>query len=280
MSSKKNKYIKSPLNYNGSKYKLLPQILPLFPENINTFVDLFCGGLNVAINVKADNIIANDIISEVIDLYEYLKYNSGTYVVDEILEVVDYYDLSKTNKDGYLNLRKLYNEGKRHPIIFYTLLTHAFNNQIRFNKKGEFNMPFGKNRISFNDSLLEKMKVFTDKIDGKYTFSNLDFRKVDIPLDAFVYVSPPNLVTTNNYNESGGWTQTDELDLLNLLDGLDFLDVKFALSSVLEHGGKENSTLKKWSEKYKIHYLNVDYGNCNYQKKNKDKSIEVLITNY
>lgn len=39
-----NSYIKSPLNYVGGKYKLLNEIIPLFPENINTFVDLF-GGL-------------------------------------------------------------------------------------------------------------------------------------------------------------------------------------------------------------------------------------------
>ena len=36
-----NKYIKSPLNYTGGKFKLLSQIVPLLPQNINTFVDLF-----------------------------------------------------------------------------------------------------------------------------------------------------------------------------------------------------------------------------------------------
>lgn len=45
--------IQSPLNYTGGKYKLLPQILPLFPKDINCFVDLFCGGCNVGINVCA-----------------------------------------------------------------------------------------------------------------------------------------------------------------------------------------------------------------------------------
>ena len=38
--------IQSPLNYTGGKYKLLPQILPLFPKDIDVFVDLFCGGCN------------------------------------------------------------------------------------------------------------------------------------------------------------------------------------------------------------------------------------------
>ncbi|MCA6072598.1 MAG: DNA adenine methylase, partial [Endomicrobium sp.] len=40
-------FIKSPLNYVGGKYKILPQIIPLFPKDINCFVDLFAGGANV-----------------------------------------------------------------------------------------------------------------------------------------------------------------------------------------------------------------------------------------
>ena len=45
--------IKSPLNYIGGKYKLLPQILPLMPDNIKVFVDLFGGGFNVGINIDS-----------------------------------------------------------------------------------------------------------------------------------------------------------------------------------------------------------------------------------
>lgn len=37
-------YVKSPFNYTGGKYKLLPQLLELFPKQVNTFVDLFAGG--------------------------------------------------------------------------------------------------------------------------------------------------------------------------------------------------------------------------------------------
>ena len=52
--------IESPLNYTGGKYKLLPQILPYFPKNIDRFVDIFCGGCNVGCNVKANSIVFND----------------------------------------------------------------------------------------------------------------------------------------------------------------------------------------------------------------------------
>ena len=43
----------------GGKYKLLPQIIPLFPKKIDAFVDLFGGGFNVGINVNANRIIYN-----------------------------------------------------------------------------------------------------------------------------------------------------------------------------------------------------------------------------
>ena len=73
MDFKKEELIKSPLNYTGGKFKLLPQILPLFPEKIDVFIDLFCGGCNVGINVKANQVICNDYEKVIIDLYNDLK---------------------------------------------------------------------------------------------------------------------------------------------------------------------------------------------------------------
>ena len=70
-------YIKSPLNYTGGKYKLLPKILPLFPKEIDRFIDLFCGGCNVSINVKANTYICNDLEEHVIDFYNNIKPLSG-----------------------------------------------------------------------------------------------------------------------------------------------------------------------------------------------------------
>ena len=68
-----NKFIKSPMNYIGGKYKLLPQIVPLFPEDVNTFVDLFCGGGDVFSNAKAKRVIANDNNYHVIDIFKWFK---------------------------------------------------------------------------------------------------------------------------------------------------------------------------------------------------------------
>ena len=103
---------------------------------------------------------------------------------------------------------------------------------------------------------------------------NKDFealiRQYDRP-NAFFYCDPPYFNSTATYNENGGWTNTDEEDLRDMLATS---NVKWALSNNL----KTNLTLKDWAENhdYKIHYLNTTYGNCNY----KTKDIEVLITNY
>ena len=92
-------YIKSPLNYNGGKYKLLPQILPLFPQDINMFVDLFCGACNVGINVQAKKIICNDSESHVIDLMNTISKMNSDDVCNSIFKIIDKYNLSKTNKE-------------------------------------------------------------------------------------------------------------------------------------------------------------------------------------
>ena len=65
--------IQSPLNYTGGKYRLLPQILPNFPEKVGVFVDLFCGGCNVGINIEADKVIYNDLNRNLLYLYNTFK---------------------------------------------------------------------------------------------------------------------------------------------------------------------------------------------------------------
>ena len=95
------KYICSPLNYIGGKYKLLPQLLPLFPKNINTFVDLFCGGCNVGINIDAQSIVFNDNLSYLIDLYHEFQTHDPNYIFTHIENQIAIFNLSLTNEGNY-----------------------------------------------------------------------------------------------------------------------------------------------------------------------------------
>lgn len=281
----KKELIKSPMNYVGGKYKLLSQILPLFPKDINTFVDLFCGGFNVGVNVEANKIIGNDLCKEIVEVYKGIQKEGLENSLNLIKNEIGKYNLSKTNEEGFKQIRNFYNEGNKEWYIFYAMLTHAFNYQIRFNKKGEYNMPFGRNKSYFNPTLERNFIKFAKAIEGKnIIFTNHNFKDLKINLlnkNDFVYLDPPYLITCASYNEQGGWNEEEEYSLLSFCDNLNNNNIKFALSNVLEHKGLKNEILMKWANSYKIHYLNHNYNNCNYQDKNKDsKTIEVLITNY
>ena len=284
-------FIKSPLNYTGGKYKLLPQLLEIFPKEIDTFVDLFAGGGNVAVNVNAKHIIYNDIMWQVPEMLQEFK----RVGVEECLQRIDYfieaYELSKDNREGYLKLRECYNNSfdleflLTDPLMLYTLICYSFNNQIRFNSKHEYNMPFGKNRSSFNPALREKFVAFVNRLQEiDIQFFSKDFRKLKIGGlrgSEFVYCDPPYLITVASYNENGGWGEQAERELLSKLDEIDKAGVRFGLSNVLESRGKENTILKEWAKRYKVNYLEHTYSNCSYHKKDKEsKDVEVLITNY
>lgn len=265
----------------GGKYKLLNEITPLFPNKIDIFVDLFGGGFNVGINVNANYVIYNDISQPVVELLKELKEKDVSQLLKEIECYITKYNLSKENKEGYLSLREDYNKGKKTPIKFYTLLCYAFNNQIRFNGSGDYNMPFGKDRSSFNPTLKQKFINFVEVLHSRdCSFTNRSFGEFDfsnLNENDLVYCDPPYFNSVASYNEQGGWTEEHEKSLLELLDGLNDKGVKFALSNNLKY---DNPLLDEWKNKYNVHYLNRDYSNCNYQKKDRTKDVEVLITNY
>lgn len=93
--------IQSPLNYTGGKYKLLSQILPLFPKCIDVFVDLFCGGCNVGINVDCKRVIYNDLNENLLYLYNTFKNLDKESVLEWIYEIIEKYGLSLVSKNGY-----------------------------------------------------------------------------------------------------------------------------------------------------------------------------------
>ena len=113
MEFKKEELIKSPLNYVGGKFKLLPQILPLFPEDINVFVDLFAGGFNVGINVKANKVICNDYEKVVINFLKDISKLDSEEALLILKNTIAKYELSKTNEQGFKRIREDYNNGNR-----------------------------------------------------------------------------------------------------------------------------------------------------------------------
>lgn len=301
-SNIKHSLIQTPLNYTGSKFKLLPSILPLFPKNISTMLDLFCGGASVGINTKAKNIILNDKSKELMGILHFFKQNTSEKILEDIFSIIHEFKLSnsfkfgykfygcnssqglaKYNKQGFSRLKIAYNKSKN-PALLFVLLVFSFNNQIRFNAKNEFNLPCGKR--DFNAKMQEKLLSFIKALQKtNIVLENKDFRDFDISIldkNSLVYIDPPYFLARATYNENKGWTLNDENDLLDFMRILDAKKIKFAFSNVLFHKAKEHLILKDYLNKnphFKTHFLKFSYKNCNYQTK-RGESCEVLITNF
>ncbi len=301
--------IQSPLNYTGGKYRLLSQLLPLFPKQINTFVDLFCGGCNVGINVPADYYMYNDSCAPLIQLYLVMQKLGTKKFISRVEQIIKDYHLSDVKKKGYkfygcnskdglssynrtpyLALRNDVNAATVHNedyyIKLYVLIVYSFNNQIRFNKTGDFNLPPGKRDL--NQKMHDKLEKFLNTLHQQNAvFSAHDFRQLNLekltPED-FVYADPPYLITCASYNEQGGWSGQEERDLCALLDELSQRNIKFALSNVLESKGKKNEILAEWLEArpdYRVIHLDYTYNNASYQRQNKETATkEILVVNY
>lgn len=298
--------IKSPLNYTGGKFKLLPQILPIFPKEIDIFYDIFCGGCDVSINCNAKKVESSDINKNIIELYTYVKNAEYNSIVSELLSIIDYYGFSETQNKGYeyyktnssdgvgnynklpyKNIKYDYNSKTQtmynRNLMFYILVVFGFNNQIRFNKKGEYNIPVGKR--DFNKKIATNFCLFYNNLLNKdISFECVNYMDVDIKEspNSFVYVDPPYLITNATYNESGGWSSQKESELLLFLRGIHDKKILFALSNVIEHKNKKNELLEDWIKDngFNLHELKFSYNNSSYQKKIDVATREVLVTNY
>lgn len=298
----------SPLNYIGGKARILDQVLPHFPLHIDYFVDLFCGGCNVGINTRADHHIYNDKSPQLTGLLRLLATKNPDKFIDDINSIVEKFGFSRTsdhnfafyggncmkgvseyNRQKFIALRDEFNNRQKHDDYYYTLLyaliVFGFNNQMRFNAQGEYNLPVGKR--DFNLVLQRKLKKFMLALQNQNPdILNHDFRNFNTEFlteQSLVYVDPPYLITGATYNENGGWTEQDETDLLTFLNRLNDQGIHFALSNVLCHKGKENTILKDWviAYNYNLNQIQMDYSNSNYQVKGKNSGTqEVLITNY
>ena len=247
----------SPLNYVGSKAKMISQIKKHLPNDFETFIDAFGGGFNVGVNIKAKRIIYSDINYLVKDLVESFKVHDTYQYILYIKKIIKKFGLEASNSESYLNARTYYNSlplGKRDPRLLYAIILYGYNQQIRFNGGHNFNNPVGMRW--FNNKVLEKMISFSRIMKEKnVVFECKEHVKLEnyIKQDSFVYMDPPYRLTTSAYNDGKrgfkGWNITTEKTLFNFADKLNKSSKHFMISYVLKHKGKINPQLKAWIKK-------------------------------
>ena len=284
--------VKSPIFYMGNKERLIKKgLIELFPNNINTFIDLFCGSGVVSLNVNAKNKILIDNDINIINLINYFKNNNPNNVIKDVEEIINNYQLPTFSTDArkfkgdrnifkekYNILKNDYNNSKSIKLL-YVLNIFSNSHMLRFNSRGEFNMPFGNGY--FTDKCKEN--ILNNTYNELTTLINSDFRDINIDLlkkDDFIYLDPPYLNTDATYNENKGWSINDENDLYKICEKLNNKGIKFGLSNVFQNKGIENKKIIQWCEDNDWNvYLFDKFTYCACGKGNAD-SKEVFITNY
>jgi len=299
-----NKIKRSPLFYVGDKYKLMKQLIGLFPVEVDNFYEPFVGGGTVFLNIKANKYFLNDIDKNLVNIHNFLIKSSKDQdkFFRDVEKIIKKYNLSRSyeedivpaslkkqwkktyfarfNKEGYDKLRTKVNKYiKNDPLILYILLIYGFNRMLRFNGGGKFNLPVGN--VDFNKNVVIALNNYFDFVRGKkIALSSRDFRSYfankNFFKNDFVYLDPPYLITASEYNKL--WDRQSEADLLGEIDALNKKGIRFALSNVTHYNGSKNDLLIDWMKKYKIHKIESNY--INYHDNGKKQIKEVLITNY
>lgn len=304
MSTMNKKIKRSPMFYVGDKYKLMNQLVNLFPDKVNHYYEPFVGGGTVFLNIEAKKYFLNDIDKHLVSIHKFLissATNSNGFFKD-VEKIIHKYKLSHSfkkdvvpdslkkefkktyyarfNKDGYEKLRSHVNKNKKNdPLILYILLIYGFNRMLRFNGGGKFNLPVGN--VDFNRNVISALNHYFDFVqDKRMQFTSQDFRKFfekkEYEKGDFVYLDPPYLIAASEYNKL--WNESSESALLKFADELNRKGVKFALSNVTHYNGSKNDLLLEWMKKYNVHDIKSNY--ISYHNNAKKKIKEVLITNY
>lgn len=299
-----SKTIRSPFFYVGDKYKLMPQLKQLMPKKIEQYIEPFVGCGSSFLNSKGTSYMLNDIDSYVVELHRQIGSYTGKSeeLFDALFEIIDFYGLScsyrgicvpedmkkkyvktyysKYNKDAYIRMRKDFNANKNDFLRLYLLLIYGFNHMIRFNGKGDFNLPVGN--VDFNNNVYQALNNYLDFVgEHEIEFFNMDYisflEKIRFDKNSYVFLDPPYLISMSEYNKL--WNDKKEDELCEYLDSLNDRGIKFGITNLITHKGKVNQRFLEWSKKYCAYDVKSNYISFN-DNTIKADSQEVFVTNY
>jgi DNA adenine methylase len=208
---------RSFLKWAGGKYKLLNRLLPLFPQG-ERFVEPFVGSGTVFINVDYSSYIINDSNQDLANIFECLRLDDLEKFISSLRELFN----NGNNKEKYLDCREFFNsqDVSRHmkSLLFIYLNRHGFNGLCRYNKRGEFNVPFGKYKSIYFPE--RELRTFALKLqECNVIDACMDFIHIFdmVRKDDVVYCDPPYvpLSKTSNFTQYFGkvFGETEQMEL-------------------------------------------------------------------
>lgn len=286
----KNKVINSPIRWAGSKKKILNEMLNFFDKTSKIYIEPFLGSGVVLINLinnieefSFEEIYVNDINSNIINFYQLLK-DDYEYAEKQIKKIINKYNSffdENSKKEFFYDIRLKYNKiDKSHKIksiYFYFLMKSGYNGVYRENKKGEFNVPFGrKEKINFDSDSLKFIAEKLEKVKF-YNYDYMDFfnmlKKMNVLRDAFIYFDPPYIPEEKVINKKQELYTNKTFEHNEFVDYIKQINTNKLLISMSE--SKKADKIYKDFQKYK-----VDEIIRTINPKKTIKSTEILYSNY
>ena len=275
------KVLVPPIKCQGIKTKLVKWIAETRQwDNNGIWIEPFMGSGVVGFNLKPRNALFCDTNPHLIAFYQGI--NSGTItpiVVREFLES-EGTQLAKHGADYYYEVRKRFNAEKA-PLDFLFLNRACFNGLIRFNRKGEFNVPFGHKPQRFSKAYITKIVNQVDWVAKRASLSDWKFLHQGFHITLshametdFIYCDPPYAGRHTDYFNT--WDETHEKSLYASLRAT---RARFMLSTWHSNQHRENPTIPTfWSEFNVItreHFYHVGA-----KESNRKPMLEALVTNF
>ena len=270
-----------PIKCQGIKSKLVPFIKRTVDWSFEgRWIEPFMGSGVVGFNIIPRNAVFADSNPHLINFYNAIASSKiDGLKVREFLEQQGEI-LSKCGQDYYYEVRERFNK-THEPLDFLFLNRCCFNGMIRFNRKGDFNVPFGHKPQRFSKAYITKIVNQVDYVHvmsrhSNWSFICQDYKKTlkDISEDDFVYCDPPYVGRHVDYFDS--WDEENERHLFEILSQS---SCKFILSTWHSNQHRKNTFLETlWSEfqvltKEHFYYLGA-------KEENRKPMLEALIMNF
>lgn len=272
-----------PIKCQGIKTKLVDWIVQTIAWDKNgVWIEPFCGSGVVGFNVRPNEAIFSDINPHIINFYENI--NSKNITASLVREFLEFEgnNLQEKGVDYYYEIRSRFN--KSHSSLDFLFLNRAcFNGLIRFNKKGNFNVPFNNKENRFSKSYITKIVNQVKYLQNlfsqnSYKFMNSDFRNILYSANEndFIYSDPPYIGRHVDYYDT--WQEKDEFDLFNILNST---KSKFILSTWHHNKFRTNQYIEPlWLSNGFHIYIKEHFYHVGAKEINRNAMFEALVTNY
>ena len=207
--SLQNNDLKPPLKWAGGKRWLVPHLAEIWEQQKHRrYIEPFCGGLAVALGLRPQRAVLNDINPHLINFYRQIQ--AGLQITIDVRNDESLFYEHRTEFNRLVAAGQT--ETAEAAQLFYYLNRTCFNGLCRFNQSGEFNVPFGSyKRINYTASFQPYQRLF-----ASWSFMNHDLASLPFKAEDFIYADPPYDVEFTTYS-AGGFSWEDQKRTAELL---------------------------------------------------------------